>query len=163
MTVLPPSAIVLLSFLAIVRAAVGFNSLDATELFLFFWYGSAEMALPCAYTILFRPSVLVVLAHLQSYLHIQYMGTGFYLLSTIQRPLSPSAGTCFSVNHSSPQPSQVSLPEHVFPERHNPHSEPLFLSRCLINPLISPNVTSHCGFWRDRYSPSHPNTYIYIG
>ena len=34
-TVLPYSAIVLLSFLAIVRAAVGFNSLDATELFLF--------------------------------------------------------------------------------------------------------------------------------
>ena len=38
----PSPAIVVPSFLAIVRAAVAFNPLDAAEFF-FFWYGSAGM------------------------------------------------------------------------------------------------------------------------
>ncbi len=41
MTGLPSPVIVVLSFLATVRAAVTFNRLDAAELF--FWYGFAGM------------------------------------------------------------------------------------------------------------------------
>ena len=51
MTGFPFPAVVRLSFLAIVRAAVAFNPLDAGELF-FFWYGSAGMRLTvCLYNL----------------------------------------------------------------------------------------------------------------
>ena len=72
-TVLPSSAIVLLSFLAIVRAVVGFKSLDAAEPF--HVSGMDRLGWPCGVLIhsCLRHQILIMHAYLQSYLHIQYI------------------------------------------------------------------------------------------